>query len=120
VFDSNVYALTDGQFPALEIDQGEETSELSTIDGDEERTLALIVTASVKQTSGYRSTLNQMRKEVEIALAADRTLGGKCKDVALAGVEMDSSGEGETPTATATMRFNVTYFVDPAAPDVPL
>jgi hypothetical protein len=122
VFDSLVYELQESQLPALLVDQGDEQ-----LDGQSlglsrllERSMDLIVVAKVKQNTSYRTRVNTIRKEVEIALAGDNTLGGVVKFITPTSCQIELSGEGEKPVAAATMRFRVVYITALGAPDVPL
>ena len=124
VFQSRVYPLRDGQLPALRIFTLNESVEANTIGAGparlQERTLTLGVEGCVKAKDNYDDTLDAICKEVEVAIAGDNTLGGKCKWVQLTSTEIDMDGETEQPIAIARLSFQVFYITALNAPDVAL
>jgi hypothetical protein len=122
VFDSRVYPVKETDCPCILIDQGEEqvgAGELYGFSRAVERTLQLHVIAKVEQNVDYRKTVNQIRKEVEIALAAAGGIGG-AKWVQPSSTLLELSGEGEKPIASGTMTFDVFYITALSTPDVAL
>ena len=122
VFASRVYPLQDTDLPGLRISNPDETIEPASMGGANrylERTLILEVQACVKQVSGYEDLVDQICKEVEVALANDNTLGPLAKWIVPRGIQTELVGEGEIPVAVATMRFEVLYYTALNAPDVP-
>lgn len=122
VFASRVYPLQDADLPALRISNPEESIESESMGGAGRyltRNLTLVVEACVKQVSGYEDTVDQIVKEVEIALANNNTLGALCKWIVPRAIETELSGEAEKPIAVATIRFEVVYVAALNAPDVP-
>lgn len=117
VFDSQVYPITVDQTPALLIDQGDEEAEVMTQEQFPplDRSMELIVVAAVKQTTGYRTLLNKIRAEVEIALATNPTIGG-ARAVFPTNNSIELSGDADAPVARSTMRFNVRYITALNAP----
>jgi len=124
-FASRVKPLQDAELPALLID----TLESGDIRAGSafgagrilERSLPLTISAAVKQNDTYQDTLDQIFKEVEIALAGDNTLNGLCKYVQPGGEPaVELSGDGEKPIATGRMIFEVVYLTALNAPDVAL
>lgn len=69
----------------------------------------------VRVTAHSRSTnpeieLNEIKKQIIIALKADYTLGGAARDITEQGwTEPDTSGESEKPTTQSTGTFSVVY-----------
>lgn len=119
VYASRVHPLQDANLPGLRISNPDETIEQTTVDTNplQERVLELPVEACVKAVSGYEDTVDQIVKEVEVALAANQTLGGLCKSVLLRSISTELSGEGEKPVAIATMTFEVPYYTRRSSPD---
>ena len=68
------------------------------------------------QQLNYDNTLDTIAVEVEEALAADVTLGGKSKDLQVTAFEADFAGDGEQPVAVG--RFTVTVQYRTAENDV--
>ena len=56
--------------------------------------------------------------EVEKAIAADRTLGGRSKDAYLTSTDIEFNSEGEKPLAFMTLNYNVEYYTQEQNPDV--
>jgi len=81
------------------------------------RSLQVEVIAKVKSATA-EDDLDTICAEVEAALAADVTLGGKALDCRPLGTEIDLSIESEMKTGSATMRFEVQYSVREADPEV--
>ena len=121
VFDSRVYPVQDAELPCLLVDQGNEGSEISSLGVGRisERNVELVVVAKVKQNTSYRTLINTIRKEVEVALAANQGIGG-AKYVQPKSCEIELAGEGEKPVASATMTFDCLYYTALGAPDTAL
>lgn len=119
VFDSDVYPVQSGDCPCLLIDQGDESSSFEEMGFSRsiERHLELLVVAKVEQSIDYRKTINTIRKEVEVELAAG--LAG-AKWVLPISCVTELSGEAEKPIASATMKFECVYITALGAPDVAL
>lgn len=118
VFDSKVYPVQESELPALLIDQGSEDVEVLTLTPPlYNRRLEVLVYALAKQTSGYRTLMNTIRKEVEAAIGIGTGLGG-AKAWVLTGIDADVTGEGDQPIARATIRFEVQYCTAAGAADV--
>ena len=124
VFASRVTPLADSELPAILVD----TLESGEIRAGSafgpgrllERSLTVTIGVAVKQTSGYQDTLDQIYKEVEIAIAGDNTLNGLAKYAQpMAEPAVELSGEGEKPIAAGRMNYEVVYVTALDAPDVP-
>lgn len=123
VFDSRVYSVQPGELPALMVDMGAEVVSVGSTFGAARTVtheMELIVVARAKQLSTYRATLNQLRKEVEVLLANNNTLGNLAKFIMPRSFEPILSGDADQPEAALTMTFVVTYVTALNAPDVPL
>lgn len=113
--------LQGNELPGLLVDlAGEDITRGSMgVRGINERTAVLRVRVVVKEVDSYADTLDQIIKEVEIALAGNQTLGGLCKYVQPVSIDVDLDGETERPVASADMNFEVLYYTALDAPDVP-
>ena len=120
VYESRVYTLQDNTLPALVIFTKEETSEPIVIGTDRvmSRELSVVVEAYCKATSNFDDTIDTISKEVEEAIAADRTLGGLAKDTYLESTEIEFNAEGEKPLGYVSMTFLTNYYVQETNPDV--
>jgi hypothetical protein len=119
VYQSRVYPLEDGNLPGLIIYTVSEESEPSVIGPDRllDRKLNLIVEGYCEATSNYDDTIDTICKEVEVAIAGDRTVNGLAKDSYLTLTDIAYNGEGSKPVAFVQMTFMVEYMVNELTPD---
>lgn len=120
IYQSRVYPLENINLPALVIYTKSETSEPIVIGTDRvmSRELSVIVEGYVKATSNFDDTIDTISKEVEEAIAADRTLDGLAKDCYLESTEIEFNGEGEKPLGYVSLTFLTNYYVQETNPDV--
>jgi hypothetical protein len=123
VFQSRVQTLKDNQLPALVILTNEETVTQQTIHSNPllERQLSVQVIAKAKANTNLDDTLDQIIKEVEMAVFASdaaNTLGGLVKGLVLDSLDITFNGEAETKVGEAVMAFTAVYFNQAATPDV--
>ena len=120
VFESRVYPLENASLPALIIYTKSETSEPIVIGTQRlmSRDLLVVVEGYAKATSNFDDTIDTISKEVEAAIAADRTLDGLAKDTYLESTEIEFNGEGEKPLGYVSLTFLTNYYVKENAPDV--
>jgi len=120
VYQSRVYPLENINLPALIIYTKSETSEPIVIGINRvmSRELSVIVEGYVKATSNFDDTIDTISKEVEAAIAADRTLDGLSKDCYLESTEIEYTGEGEKPLGYVSLTFITNYYVQEINPDV--
>ena len=114
VFRGRVYDLPDTSLPALLIFQGADrplsdggSSSFRFLDGE----LSVRVEAVVKTSATQLDTLlNQIRKEVTIALQADVTQGlNFVMDTTEGTADVELNGEGDKPTGTLKMEWSILY-----------
>lgn len=67
-----------------------------------------------------QDTLDQVAKEIEVALYADQTLGGLAKSIAGLEVEQELTDEQDKPTGRQVVDVTYLYTVRGGAPDVAL
>lgn len=120
VYQSRVYPLENINLPALVIYTKSETSEPIVIGTNRvmSRELSVIVEGYVKATSNFDDTIDTISKEVEQAIAADRTLDGLAKDCYLESTEIEYTGEGEKPLGYVSLTFLTNYYVQETNPDI--
>lgn len=120
VFESRVYPLENTSLPALIIYTKSETSEPIVIGTQRlmSRDLLVVVEGYAKATSNFDDTIDTISKEVEAAIAADRTLDGLAKDTYLESTEIEFNAEGEKPLGYVSLTFLTNYYVKENAPDV--
>lgn len=122
VFQSRVYALERDELPGLRIYPGSETIVPTTIHSPmmQERTLQIRVEAIAQALVDLDDELDQIVKEVEIAIAG-MSVAGIATSIALVDIqEPELTGEGEQPLGRTTLTFEVRYFTADNAPDVAL
>ena len=120
VYESRVYPLENASLPALIIYTKSETSEPIVIGTQRlmSRELSVVVEGYAKATSNFDDTIDTISKEVEEAIAADRTLDGLAKDCYLESTEIEFNGEGEKPLGYVSLTFLANYYVQETNPDV--
>ena len=121
VFQSRVYPLEAGDLPCLLIRTQSETVSAQEISTPRalERYLTVELVAVAKGVADVDDTLDQICKEVEIALAMPcAALAGLAKGIDLTNVEIELEGSAEQPVGKATLRYQVLYFTEENAPDV--
>jgi hypothetical protein len=120
VYESRVYTLQENALPALVIYTKSEISEPIVIGTDRamSRELSVVVEAYCKATSNFDDTIDTISKEVEEAIAADRTLGGLAKDTYIESTEIEYTGEGDQPVGYVALTFLTNYYVQETNPDV--
>ena len=118
VYESRVYPLE--TVPALVIYTKSETSEPIVIGTDRvmSRELSVVVEGYAKASSDFDDTIDTISKEVEEAIAADRTLGGLAKDTYIESTEITFNAEGEKPMGYVSLTFISNYYVQETNPDV--
>ena len=129
VFRSRVHTMVQTSLPALLIyareDMLDEESSSMQTDGKKGNHYILSVSIDAVEKDALETTaennLFTIRKEVQIAMEADLTLSGKCKDLWLmeANIE-DRTGSGDSPILTLMMIWNFLYRIKQGAPQTVL
>ena len=111
VYRSRVYPIASGKLPGLCVYTQSETVESGTLARQRTklRTLDVVIEGYALANSNLDDTLDQISLEVEEAMVADVTRGGKAKDTELTSVEIEQVGEGETQAGIVRMTFAVMY-----------
>jgi hypothetical protein len=119
VFGSRVYPVRDAEIPCLLVYTPDESAEDATLETTSyQRRIAIRIEALAKATASLEDTLDQIRKEVEIALAAGVLVGGWTVDVEYRGMTSELRDDLEKPVGSAEMSFEATLFTAAASPDV--
>ena len=119
VFASRIYPLEAADLPCLTVLTLSEASTIISMSPSVmlERRVTFEVSAHAQGLSGVDDALDQMCKEVEVALASP-ALAGLSNAVALTATEFALDGSAEQPVGRAAMRYEVTYYTAENAPDV--
>ena len=129
VFRSRVHTMVETNLPALLIYAREDVMEEEMIgmqtDGAKGHhyLLSLSIDAIEKDASETvaEDNLFEIRKEVQIAMEADLTLGGKCKDLWLSEATIeDRTGAGGSPVLALIMSWQFRYRVKQGVPQTVL
>jgi hypothetical protein len=121
VFMSRNYAFDETELPGLSIKNGSEESQVITLShpAEQSRDYLVIVEARAKNNSNLDDVLDQICKEVEVAIAADDTLSGLVSGgVGLLSTNFETTGDFEKPQGVATMIFKAAYFCFENSPDI--
>ena len=114
-------SATPTEIPGLLVDDDGDPAELITIDLSQilERTMRLRVTAHVKKLAGYGAELNQILKEVEVAMAGAVLAGAKSSRIIEVGPREKAEGSDQ-PTLRQAFVFELVYYTAAGAPDIAL
>ena len=122
VFQSRVYPMESAGLPGLCIYTTEETVEMQSMGATRHvsRDLKLIVEVYATDSANVDDTLDQIGKEIEIAMSGDITLNDLAQDSYLSSVEITLSGDGSTGIGKITHSYIVVYQNAENAPDAAL
>ena len=122
VFQSRVYPMESAGLPGLCIYTTEETVEMQSMGATRHvsRDLTLIVEGYATDSANVDDTLDQIGKEVEIAMSGDIKLNNLAQDSYLSSVEITLSGDGSTGIGKITHSYTVVYQNAENAPDAAL
>ena len=122
VFQSRVYPMESAGLPGLCIYTTEETVEMQSMGATRHvsRDLTLIVEGYATDSANVDDTLDQIGKEIEIAMSGDITLNDLAQDSYLSSVEITLSGDGTTGIGKITHSYTVVYQNAENAPDAAL
>ena len=120
VFQSHVYPLENADLPALCIYTQDEEIEVGAM-GDPRvchSTMTLIVDGYAQTSSNLDDQLDQIGKEVQVAMAGDTDINNLVIDSYLSSVDISYSGEGTSPIGVIRHNYSVLYRYAENAPDV--
>ena len=122
VFQSRVYPMESAGLPGLCIYTTDEAIEIQAMGGTRQvsRDLTLIVEGYATDSANVDDTLDQIGKEIEIAMSGDITLNDLAQDSYLSSVEITLSGDGSTGIGKITHSYTVVYQNAENAPDAAL
>ena len=122
VFQSRVYPMESAGLPGLCIYTTDEAIEIQSMGGTRNvsRDLTLIIEGYATDSANVDDTLDQIGKEIEIAMSGDITLNDLAQDSYLSSVEITLSGDGSTGIGKITHSYTVVYQNAENAPDAAL
>jgi len=113
--------LQEAELPALLVDDDGEPAEMTSIGPGRvlQRRMRMRITAHVRALTGAGTTLNQILKEVEIAVAG--ITSGAFKYATITDISAREAAESaDQPLMRQSFNFDVLYMTAHNAPDVPL
>lgn len=117
VFANRLHPLTASELPAIRLFTETEEAEQNGLSGQwRTRTLDFSVEACAKANSSLDDQLDQIGKELEIALAAGITVSGRLLFPAYTGMQMDTE-EQDQPVGIKRHRFRLVFAAASSAPD---
>jgi hypothetical protein len=116
VYANRLQVMADANLPGLRIFLDSEEAQEATIHQPvlEERTL--VVECCGKAVTGLDDLLDQISKEVEVALASGISISGKSLQLFYAGMEFTDM-QSDRPVGVKRLRFSVPYMAMSNAPD---
>jgi hypothetical protein len=119
VYANRLQPMADANLPGLRVFMDEEKADILTVHYPQmqDRNLAVIIECCAKASTVLDDTLDQISKEVEIAVAPGITIGSKTLAVFYAGMQFDDD-LADKPVGIKRLRFNLIYTAMSNAPDV--
>lgn len=119
VYTNRLMPMADANLPGLRIYADEESAAPLSIHAPRlvDRQLTLVVECCAKNATVLDDVLDQMSKEVEIALASGITVGGTNLPVVYEGMSFDDDLT-DKPVGVKRLRFSIEYSAMSNAPDV--
>jgi hypothetical protein len=118
VFQSRVHNIQESELPCLLILTDDESVDIeNSLLNAPARLLGLTIEGKAKATATLDDTLDDIAAEVEVAMAADITIGGLTENVYLESTSIQFTGEGDQPIGSVTLSYIVSYrtpFGDPS------
>lgn len=122
VFKDRVYNLASTDLPALRIfddDEDVQNEDITSLPYMQRRIISLTVEAVVQENNTLDVKLNTIRKEVELAISANSTLGGLCKlHCSLKRASKQRDDNSEVQAGKLVMTWQATVLTMNNAPDV--
>lgn len=122
VLRSRSLAVPEAQRPCLLVYTKDEDSERDSMGADPALTrdldLMIVGLGDATRSLALDDLLDRIAKEVEVALMADKKLGGLAKTTSLARSEVILTGEGEVEQGAVMMTFGVVYRTRESDPSV--
>jgi hypothetical protein len=118
VYTNRLQPMSEANLPGLRLYLDEEQAAGITLHQPQmqERTLTLVVEGCAKAVNGLDDVLDQISKEVEIALATGITVSGQALDVYYSGMNFDNQ-LADKPFGVKRMTFSIPFTAMSNAPD---
>lgn len=110
VFTSRVYPLTNASLPAIGVHTNSESAALMTMGVKTyDRELSISVDCYVSATDTYAGDVDDLSVAIREAVAKDTTLSGIVKTIFPINMEIEFSGDTESPVAVGRLTFAARY-----------
>lgn len=119
IYKTRVFQMNNNTLPGLIVWTGDDDSEDVSIGFPrlQRHQLEVRIECYAKASSNVEDVLDDMCKEIELALTADISLGNKVRDIKLISTHSDFD-DADKAIGVAKQRWFVTYMVRENAPDV--
>ena len=119
VFPSRAYPVRDAELPCILVYTPSEQATTATLAGsDYERLITVQIDILIKASAAMEDEIDQIRKEIEVALSSPLAIGGTTTRVEYRDMTSELRGEVERPTGAAQLTFEATLYTAAASPDV--
>ena len=120
VFSGRMLPLQNTELPAIKVDTLNESDDTISMGAVRRigRSLDLQVQVLAKKFATYNDDIDELARQIEVALANDNTLGGLVKYINPASFNMHFDEKSEYPAAEGELIFRVYYVAAINAPDV--
>jgi hypothetical protein len=118
VFQSRMRPQED--FPCLLVRTNGEDVERFDVASIDERNLEVEIVGLAKAASNVDDTLDAIAEQVEIAIGANNTLGGRVKRMDLASLRVEFDDDLELPVGLMRITYRCTYFTNAGVPGTTL
>lgn len=118
VFQSRMRAQED--LPCLLVTTNEERVDRPDIGELEERDVEIEFLGVAKAAADVDDTLDSIAEQVETALGANHTLGGRVKRMQLTALRPEFDDELEQPVGLMRITYRATYYTNAGVPGTPL
>ena len=111
VFGSRVYPIQPNEMPGVLVYSLRETADAETMGHPRllVRRADIAVEVLATANADLDDTLDTAAKEIEVAIAADMTLGGVCRDIMMTATDITLKGDGDKIAGSARLTFEVIY-----------
>ena len=120
VYQSRIYPLATADLPGLLIYSISEDSEIDMMGSGMNRNLSISIEGYVRSVTELDDKIDDICKEVEVAMAGDVTLNNLAKNSFLGNTNISYSADGDQPIGVVTLTYLVQYRTASDAPDVAL
>lgn len=118
VFQSRMRPQDD--LPCLIVVTNDESIDRAGIGDELEHSLEIVVTGIAKAADNVDDTLDTIAEEVEIAIGANNSLGGRVRGLDLRNLQTEFDDSLEQPVGLVRLGYRATYFTNAGVPGTTL